>query len=172
MVSRQWCLTNISEKYKLCVYSAYIQHRTNIQQTDLSLSPRLTSIIKQPPHINCALPLFPLELLAGLQQPLVRHIQWYSRTPLVCKMHVHMYHSTPHTNNTTREKYIEINWQDKSTSAGLSGVLRVWLMLDSNQTVWLLLFWKGLKWAFKYQTTLIKLKRQATILQLWSVCPL
>lgn len=57
----------------------------------------LTSIIKQPPDIHCAFPLFLLELLAGLQQPLVRHIQRNSRALLVCrdgcqKTHVHSTH--------------------------------------------------------------------------------
>ena len=46
-------------------------------------SPRLTSVIKQPPDVHCALPLFLLKLLAGLQQPLVRHIQRHCWTPLV-----------------------------------------------------------------------------------------
>lgn len=44
----------------------------------------LTSIIKQPPHVHRPLPLLLLELLAGLQQPLVRHVQRDRRALLVC----------------------------------------------------------------------------------------
>lgn len=44
----------------------------------------LTSIIKQPPHVHRPLPLLILELLTGLQQPLVGHVQRNSRALLVC----------------------------------------------------------------------------------------
>lgn len=60
----------------------------------------LTSIIKQPPDIHCPLPLFLLELLAGLQQPLVRHIQWDSWALFVCRDRFQTY---PHTDTQTED---------------------------------------------------------------------
>lgn len=43
----------------------------------------LTSVIKEPPHVDRALSLFLLELLTGVQQSLIGHVQGNRRAPLI-----------------------------------------------------------------------------------------
>lgn len=45
--------------------------------------PPLTSVIKEPPDVDGALPLLLLELLTGVQEPLIRHVQGNRRAPLL-----------------------------------------------------------------------------------------
>jgi len=67
---------------------------TSVVQSDdsMTVSLGLTSVVEQPPHVHGALPLFLLELLAGLQQPLVGHVEGDSRALLVyAHTHTHTF---------------------------------------------------------------------------------